>query len=281
MGIFDRIRDAVGGEAEEERPTEPPDPGVDRGVGSGRVGADDDRKTGSHGSHWDAVTANNAEVRDAVVAAVQEGETREGVAVNDRAVTAHVHPTTGPIRTVALSVDDEIVTAFPVADGVTHEVLLERVTEWANDVEAQVEFALEDNRMAAFDTGFFYRGWDWYDLDERIEMDLAALAYDLGPVEDEAITDEDGNEFDPSGVAAFMQFDGGDVDDYVFQTTVSGVERHEYLGRTVHRIRAPLFREDGRDVEVAIYAAEHMTGGYVPETGDDVEGVIWLQGRAV
>lgn len=275
MGIFDRIRDVVGGD-DRPRP-DSDDVGVDRGAGSGRIGGDD-RKTGSHGSHWDTVLPDNAAVRDAIVAAVEVGESRDGAPVNGNPVTAHVHPVDGPIRTVALSVDGQVVTAFPVGDGVVRECAFVEAVEWANGVEAQLSLDCRGSRLAVFDTGYFFREPDWYEPGTTYRTDLAAFAYDLGPA---AEADHDGIEDPEADVAAYLRFDGGDVDDYVFRTRIGAVEDHAFRGRTVYRIRAPLFRDDGEDVEIAFYAAEGMIDGYRPEPGDDVEGVCWLQGRVV
>lgn len=276
MGLFDRLRDAVG----RESPV-PTDPGVDRGEGSSRLGGDTTRKTGSHGSHWDTLTPDNATAREAVLTAVEEGETRDGVAVEAGPVIAHVHPSSGPIRTVAISIDDRIVTAFPGGDGITHDVIVTDVTEWANGVEAQLSIDCVGRQLGAFDTGYFFREPDWYGTGESYRMDIAGFAYELAHIQTNS--DErraSGNSVD-DWIAAIMQFDGGDVDDYVFRTRISGVEEHEFAGRTVYRIRAPLFRTDEDDVEFAIYASDHITGGYRPEPGDDVDGVCWLQGRVV
>jgi hypothetical protein len=50
-----------------------------------------------------------------------------------------------------------------------------------------------------------------------------------------------------------------------------------YLGRTVYRIRLPLVRnDDGEDLSVDLYASHHVTG-FRPQTGRDVEGVVWIQ----
>jgi len=284
MGIFDRLRDAVGGDADPGRGSSgdlagrgdgSADPGVDRGSGSGRAGTDDDRKTGSHGSHWDTLIRDNATVRESILATVEDGETREGIPVGGDRVTAHVHPTGGPIRTVAISVGGEVVTAYPVGDGSRREVTLDRVIPWANDVEAQLSFDCRGSRLAAFDTGYFFRGADSYDVGASYRTDLAAFVYDL-----EGVDDPDRGTR-PDDFAEFLRFDGGDVDDYVFRTRLEGGTETTFAGNTVYRLQAPFFVADGETVTVTFYVADHATGGYRPTAGDDVEGVCWLQGRVV
>jgi len=282
MSIFDRIRDAVGDEGDRKRDSSgdpaTPGAGVDRGTDTGRVGSGDDRKTGSHGSHWDTLIRDNATVREAIMATVEDGETREGAAVGDRPVTAHVYPTDGPVRTVAISLGGEVVTAYPVGDGARHEVTLERVIDWANDVEAQLSFECLGSRLAAFDTGFFFRTPDQYEVGTAYRMDLAAFVYDLEPADD---PDEGTRTVPGDGVVEYLRFDGGDVDDYVFRTRLEAVEETTFAGGTVYRLRAPLFRDGGEDATITFYAAQHAIGDYQPRAGDDVEGVCWLQGRIV
>lgn len=278
MGIFDRIRDAVGDGADRTRGSardEAPDPGIDRGRESARVGSADDGKTGSHGSHWDTLARDNATVRESVLATVENGETREGVAVEAGPVTAHVHPTDGPVRTVALSVGGEVVTAYPVGDGVQREVTVERVIPWANDVEAQLAFDCQGSRLAAFDTGYFFRESDAYEVGASYRTDLAAFVYDL------EAADADGESRPEGGVAESVRFDGGDVDDYVFRTRLEDVAETAFADTRVYRMRAPLYTGDGEDVTVTFYASGHAIGDYRPAAGDDVEGICWLQGRVV
>ncbi len=294
MGIFDRIRSAIGGGSDTD-PMDPLDtagegrPGVDRGAGTDRVGVDpdDDRKTGSHGSHWDAIAERNSQVREATVAAVREGRSIEGRSVDGTSVVGHDYPD-APLRTRAVSIDGTVATTFPVGTGIAHRVTIEEVIEWANDVEAQVAFELAGKRLAAFDAGYFARESD-YEAGETREFELSAFAYDLDPAEAGALADDeagDGTVTDDEqpvqspDLATYLPFEGGDVDDYVFQSPVSEVRELSFGSVTVYRLRLPLFRDDhDRNVDVAVYAAEHMTGGYRPREGDAVEGVIWLQCR--
>jgi hypothetical protein len=36
-----------------------------------------------------------------------------------------------------------------------------------------------------------------------------------------------------------------------------------------------------KNFAVAVFASEHVLDGYVPRLGEDVEGILWLQGRVI
>lgn len=284
MGVLDRIRSILGGSRDGETGDYPADrpagggpaagddpPGIDRGAGTAREGAaDDDRKAGAHGAHWDAVLGDDELVREAIVEAARAGETVPRRAVEGQGVTGRLHPAGNPVRTCAVTTDGTLTTAYPVGNGIAHEVTVTEVVEWANGVEAQVAFDLSGRRAAAFDAGYF-RPID-YGPGDAVRMELSGFAYELAPAGGEAAVTE--GEVPEEGEAAFVGFDGGDVDDYLVRGRVGEVRQGTYRGRDVYGLRLSI-PEGG---EVAVYAADHVLEGYVPEPGDEVEGVLWLQG---
>ena len=42
-----------------------------------------------------------------------------------------------------------------------------------------------------------------------------------------------------------------------------------------------VMRPDDGEFRIAIFASEHVLDGYVPQLGEDVEGILWLQGRII
>lgn len=285
MGLFDRVRGLFGGDDGEPRPATGhddaeavPEPTSDP-EGRGRGGVNEaaaGEKSGSHGAHWDTVTTGQQAVVATVRGAVESGMPTEWTADGGEPVVGY-RAGAGPVSTLVVAGESgDLWTAYPVAEGVAHELAVEAVVPWANGVEAQVSGTLGDATVSLFLTNYVT-------LDEEPtghrQVELAALAYDLGPAEASTLTAEDGHEFSTAGMASFVPFDGGDVDDYVFQTRVESVRECEFGDATLYRLRVPLFRDpDGTAYEVSLYAAEHVCDGYVPEAGDDVEGVFWLQG---
>ena len=277
MGVLDRIRSIIGGSSDGEgvadgrTASEGESAGIDRGAGTGRAGTDpgDDRKVGAHGAHWDAAVGTDDEVREATVEAVRRGETLPGRTVGGREVVGHRHPAGNAVWTCAVTTGESLTTAYPVAGGIGHEVTVTEVIEWANGVEAQVAFDLSGRRAAAFDAGYF-RPVE-YEAGDAIRLDLSGFAYEVAPAGGESQVTEGG--VPEEGQQAFVGFDGGDVDDYLLRGRVEEVRHGEFRGRDLYGLRIPI-PEGG---EVAVYAADHVLDGYVPEPGDEVEGVVWLQ----
>jgi hypothetical protein len=271
MGIFDRLRTALGGSGDDSLES------VDRGADASRVGDDaDDRKTGSHGSHWDAVVEGKSAVEAAIGDAVREGERVQGRPVDGGTVLAHDHPPGASVRTRGISVDGTLATAFPVGDGTPVTATVEDVFEWANGFEAQLELTVAGERIGAFDADYFGRDREYAPGDE-LDVELSAFAYDLDRADAETLTTDSGDQFSTEGMAGAVQVEGGDLDEFVFRSTPERVVETTYRDRTVYRIELPLVREEGgTDLDVTLYASHHVTG-FRPQADRDLEGVIWLQ----
>ncbi|WP_435361219.1 hypothetical protein [Haloarchaeobius sp. DFWS5] len=304
MGLFDRVRDLFGsggddraGTMDDEETQRYPTSGVDETSGQddggeaapphgdvegrGRSGVNapaEGQKSGSHGSHWDTVVHGDDAIMQSLMGTIETGESTPGRTVGDEHVLGY-RAGSGPLGTVALvSEAGELWSGYPVGAGIGHEVVIDGMLPWANGAEAQLSGDLGDATVSFFATNYWAHEDGHFGGPRQVE--LAAFAYDLNPAEAETITDEEGNEFSTAGMAAFVPFDGGDVDDYIFQTHVETVTTCEFDGTTVYRLRVPLFVDpDGGEYHIMLYAAEHVCDGYVPEKGDDVEGVFWLQGR--
>lgn len=271
MGLFDRLRSAVGGASEEpvedeEEPAEREPTGLT------------ERPSGDHGSHWGALTNDDAAIRDRVVECIEAGDPIQGRPIEDGEVVGYRHAP-GAVGTTAVTVDERVYTAYPTLEGVTQPLRLDEIRAWRNGVEAQLRGTVGGNEVGLFDADYFAR--DPYDPGETYDVSIAGLAYGLNPADGEVLTDEQGRRFSTEGVAAYVPLEDGDLDDYLFQTRVTDVVTLPFGNTTVARLRAPLCRVDGVDVDVALYAAERASDGWVPEVGDDVEGVCWLQGTVV
>lgn len=274
MGVLDRVLGLFDGTDGEATVDSTPEGSGDPDEASGSGGGE---KTGSHGSHWDTLVEGDQEIQQTVMETIQDGELVEAPSVDGREITGH-RAGDGPVRTVGVTADGQMGTAYPDADGVTHEVEIDGLIPWSNGVEAQLRGQLGPAEINFFPTNFFAEADDAFGGERRVE--LAGLAYDCGPADPETIRDDSGEELSTEGMAAFFPFERGDVDDYAFQTRVKEVEEVAFGDRTVYRLLAPLFRtEDGDDIDISLYASEHILGEYVPEVGDDVTGVLWLQGR--
>jgi hypothetical protein len=129
----------------------------------------------------------------------------------------------------------------------------------------------------------YFKNRDAYKPGEKYRFSISAVAYALSRAESRVIRDIDGMRFSTEGLAGYFTFKEGDVDDLLFQTPVKDISAIRFGEKKVYRIRAALFRADYgvRDVDIYIYASEKATKGYVPRVGEDIGGVLWLQGYLI
>lgn len=242
------------------------------------------KKPGCHGDHWDCVTQSEDEIFQAVDRALQGAKTPETLERDGHEVTAYI-PESCSLTVCGITLDRSVCTVYPMAlDGVVHEVTVDGIEEWENGLEGQVVGSIGPAALAFFDTRY-YRNAGRYLVGERYPVALAAFAYSLQEeAEPRMITDPEGKKHSTQNVAGYRPFPRGDSDDFVYQFPVKSVETVRLCGKIVYRLMVPLFRlsdENGDycDVDITLYAAEHVTGGYVPRVGDAITGVLWLQGH--
>lgn len=248
-----------------------------------RMKTDAKKKAGGHGDHWDCVVQSEEEILRALDWALQGAKTPDTLKRDGHEVTAYIPESCSP-TVCGITLDRSVWTVYPMApDGVVHEVTVDGIDEWENGLEGQAVGSIGPAILAFFDTKY-YRNVGRYRVGERYPVALAAFAYTLHEAEPQMITDPEGKMHSTQNVAGYRPFPRGDIDDFVYQFPVKSVETVQFCGRTIYRLMVPLFRlpdEGGeyRDIDITLYAAEHVAGDYVPRVGDAVTGVLWLQGH--
>lgn len=277
MGLLDALRGLVGGRS---------GPAGGGSGGDGPPADPTDPRLQSHGTHWEVLLPDEGDgdwaeaLQDLVMETAEAGTVVEGADRGDREVRGYRYRD-GPLGTVAVTLDGAVATAYPVGEGVEHDVAVTRRVEWESGVEAWVGGDLGPAAVDFFATNYFERPAATFEGDRAVS--LALLAYGLGPADGETVVGPDGEELSLSRMAGFTPTSWGAVDDVSLRTAVTAVERVHHAGVDAYRLTAPLFRTaDEEDVPVAVYVADHaLEGDYAPSEGDDVAGVGWLQGRVV
>ncbi|MFC6951301.1 hypothetical protein [Halorubellus litoreus] len=285
MGLFDAMRRALGrgGDADATDDGDESD-GADAGGdgASGEWGVDADaaaldpqpgprRRGGGHGRHWDTAVDSDAALQRVVATTLDEGRVRESRVEGVDAVEYGA----GHLRARVLREDGDVLTAYPVGDGVVHETTVTDVTPWETDLEADATIVLGPEEFATYGASAW--GVGGVPLGDA-EVELAALAYAVELADEETYETDDGGEFSTRGMAGFAPVEGGGVADFAFQTTVREVQRVPFFDANGYRFRVPLTRDgDGTDYETWLYAGAHAIDGRVPEAGEDVSGVFWVQ----
>ena len=280
MGLFDRITSLFGsdttdtGRGENHGTGGPPVGGGGQQLDAGQPGP----SMQSHGSHWDTLVPDDgreATIKDQVMEAVSTGEPIEGVDLDGTPVTGH-RVQDGPLGTVAVSVGQQIATAYPVAEGVTHTVDMTELNEWEAGIEAWLSGTLADARITTFASNYFQYPAERFG--GECDVSLAILMYTVGQADNEVVVDEQGNEQEVSSdFAGFRPWERGAPDDYVLRTTIDTVEPISYGKFDAYRIEAPLFRTpDEQEFDVALYVGTHLIDDE-PHPGDQIEGAGWMQ----
>ncbi len=196
--------------------------------------------------------------------------------------------------------------AYPVLlDGIAHTVTVERVEPWEHGIEGWVHVGVTAERipLAFFDT-LFFNGSGELRPGKSIEVSLAALAYTLRPIRmrtfeirqgpvwemerDRRLAEGASIEeaeapvvFHTTGMAAFLPRDGERPDDAQFQGVIEALDVIEFDGQKIYRLVLVVLRPGDEEFRLPVFVSERVLDGYVPRLGEDVEGVLWVQGRVL
>lgn len=262
MGLLERVRALLGRET--HRPAVPPTE-----IQDAQPPTEGTPTQQSHGSHWDTVVGDELSpgVQELLMETVQSGERTAGAADGVEAYRLG----DGPLATRVVTRNGEIVTGYPVVEGVSHEFHPESVETWENGLEAWVGGRVRDVSITGFGTNVFETT-----ATGGTTAEISLLAYDFGPSEYDTVG---GGERDVSEFVGFRPLERGAPDDVVVRTEIREVERVSHLGYDGYHLRVPLFEADGEQFDAGLFVGDHVAGDYEPAVGDTVEGAWWCQLR--
>lgn len=195
---------------------------------------------------------------------------------------------------------------YPVVlDGICHTVQVERVESWGYGIEGwlHVRVTAEEVSLAFFDTRF-YAGSAEIQAGERIDVMLAGIAYILEPLRQSSIEISEGALWEMgkqrrldegespeesekpvkvilSGMSAFLPRSGDECDDAEFAGVIDDIQSFQHSGITMYRLEVVLLRPGDETFRLPIFVSESVLNGYVPRLGEDVRGLMWVQGNVV
>lgn len=165
---------------------------------------------------------------------------------------------------------------YPFLEGAPMRAVLEESYPWANGLSGSVALTSKDGRcrLACFLAAFFLHV-PVLTPGRELDFRVAALACSLKKEEPHGA--QLGNPAPPafSGKAALLPLSVADM--YAFQLPVLGWERVECLEHAYVRIRTLFSGGDGQGQPGFLYASAHVLNGYVPQVGDEVTGLLWMQ----
>jgi len=205
----------------------------------------------------------------------------------------------------------EFVSGYPIMPrGIVHPLKVSEVKDEPECLERMVEAEVVGAGSIGFFEPFGMTTDTQYSVDKHYDIELSALAYSLNYAEEqkipikkeETIRAMHSDDTLPGGVRPFplMVSTKGmaacfhrpdlDIGDHEYQGTIKSIETIKFEDQSIYRVvvtvmRRCNFEEDiddlDEDVDIPIYATEEaLEGGYIPRIGDDVNGLMWMQGRA-
>ena len=190
---------------------------------------------------------------------------------------------------------------YPFFEGLPMTAILEQFHMWSNGLSGSVALSSLDGhcRLACFLAGFFLHAPEMIP-GRQVEARVAAFACSLTREEHTEVVPAQGSPAWNLALRRFLKSHPGArakdfqapvfsshgkaiilplsvVGMYAFQLPVLGVEKVRFLNQDYLRIRTLFSGSEGRGQTGILYVSTHVLKGYIPEIGDDVTGMMWMQ----
>ena len=269
-----------------------------------------------HGDHWEAVEKNYEEfVAEMLPLICQKGRligqnafTHTVDDMSKSGVAFGLQYLTSPLNFIGLVASEteegskELWSSYPVCgEGVNSNLVINAVTPDESGIEGIIEASVPEGGMISFFDPYFFLNKDGYRLGEEITVTLGALAYMLRKAEQLEIEVTEGDmlevhrksllEQDPTTdisaiTSVSLSLDGTAIyfprgepkDDAELRFKIEESFPFECAEHRFVRVTGAIMRPDSGDVKINVYASEQVLDGYVPQIGDNVEAIVWMQG---
>lgn len=263
------------------------------------------------GDPWAALLADPAELMSQVVGTVlSAGGSRPAWQATNRGLE-HVlmaWPQESPIRAAVVLRGEEggkltPATAAPLLEGTPNDMTMEDLYPWANGVEADVAACRNEGAQPLwFYTPFYFRDREaLMTPGVRHTVMLAGLAYGVRKALLDDITIADGPRFEawaekwleenPDGTrldvpplklslrGACVLLPTAQYTVYQLRAPILSMEDAELSGEKVYILHLAFGLDTPQPLELPIYAPARACKKYAPKEGDEIDAVVWLQGR--
>jgi hypothetical protein len=193
--------------------------------------------------------------------------------------------------------------AYPVIlDGMNIDVTIDRVEPWEYGIEGWIHGRVtsEETTIHFFDTMYF-SGSAALREGDSVCYRLAGLAQVLQPIKERSFEIQNGEfwehvkkqrleegesdekasrpvEILRTGAAVFLPRDDIQCGTAEFQGVIETIDIFEHDKQKIYCMEMVLMRPGDEEFRLSVYASERVLDGYIPRLGDDVEGILWLQG---
>lgn len=188
------------------------------------------------------------------------------------------------------------------AECVSHRLTIEKLHPWENGIEGVVSASTTSGAMVWFFDPYYFVNKDVYKIGKGYDITLGALALKLqkpaqneiviteGPLielERQRAIEEDPHADTSKITSVTLSLENLSMcmpsEDYPDEASYRGVVENigyfETEGIGFYRYKTTILKfGDDNLVSIYLYASESVLGDYRPKVGDNVEGVIWMQG---
>lgn len=271
-----------------------------------------------HGNHWETLYSAEDYVQTKISRDIQEGkfigsadcvDVEDGTDRTEKVMCLRwgTDRLANQILVVSNSAKQSnfLFSGYPVAlDGAPSQVTISEVAPWEYGIEGWIHGSVtsEEVPICFFDTMYF-AGTAGLMEGDVVSYQLAGLAYWLRPIQLRSFEISEGAlweiekqrrldkgepleeasrpvEVHMTGSSLYLPHGTGDSrDNAQFQGVIEAIEMLEHDGQKVYRLEMVLMRPGDEEFRMPVYASERALEGYVPRLGEDVEGVMWVQGR--
>lgn len=270
-----------------------------------------------HGDHWEAVEKDYENFVGEMLPRICQSGTLVGKNAfthtldevsNKTGVVYGLQYLEPPLNIMGLVVSggeensNELWSSYPVcAEGISSRVVIDEVKPWESGIEGTIKGHFPEGGMVFFFDPYFFLNKDRYQVGEEVAVTLGALAYTLYKVEQLELNITEGPllemhrqkllEGDPTtdvssitsvplsmdGAAIYFPR-GEDKDDAEIRFQVEEASRFTFAERPFTRLTGAIARPESGEVKIHVYASEQVLDGYMPQVGDNVEALVWMQG---
>ncbi len=221
-----------------------------------------------HGDHWEKLYSAEDYVQSKISRGIQEGQfvgsadcmdVEDGTDRPEQVMCLRwgTDRLANQILVVSNSAKQSnfLFSGYPIVlDGAPTEVTISKVEAWEYGIEGWVHGSVtsEGASICFFDTMYF-AGTAGLKEGDVANYQLAGLAYWLRRIQ----------------LRSFEVREG----------VIEAIDTFEHDGQKVYRLQMVLMRPGDEEFRIPVYASERALDGYEPRLGEDVEGVMWVQGR--
>lgn len=265
------------------------------------------------GDIWEALLGQEApKLAEKLPAIVKKSTCHEGCSVlfQDSGITvtlAQYPDNSRDIRTGILLASHPsqkglvLFSCYPVMEGLPNPLRIRKCHPWTNMLEGVVAAErVHDGPPITFYAPFFFRDALRFVPGAELSVSLAGLAYSCRKAESQSFTVDEGPWYEEE-LQSFLENNPGKTEadfsapvvsmqgarillplpsacNWQYRCPVLEATRTDVLGQPVYKLHVIFVGVDEANLAGYLYVPERQLNGYIPQAGDDIEGILWMTG---